>query len=86
MTEGKESHQCVLLENLLPLRSQLNRQHRHLPPTLTPTHLDARRPPDDLMPKAHTNHPHAILLQKLLRELHQLEDPRVVVKRVVLCT
>jgi hypothetical protein len=77
------TYQLFHPEQLLALRRQLHGSNTDFPPTITPPNLLLQRSPNNLMSKAHTDQPHAILRKHLLDKLHQLHDPNFVVERVV---
>lgn len=79
------TYKSVLLENLLALCSKFDRKHGDLPPIITATHSGTQRAPKDLMTKAYADDTYAVLLEHLFGELDKLQNPRIVVKRVVLC-
>jgi len=79
------THQLLHTKQLPPLLSQLHRRHADFPPALTPADLLPQSASDDLMPETDSNQTHPLLLEHFLGELHQLEDPDVVVERVETC-
>lgn len=83
--DKQKTYQRILPKNFLPPCRQLNRQHANLPPVVAAPHARPQRAAQDLVPKAHADDAHAVLLQHALRESDQLEDPRVVVEGIVFC-
>jgi hypothetical protein len=84
--EGIKTHQLLHPENFLPLRSQLHRRHADLPPAFTPADFLPESAADDLMAEANPDQPHPLLLEEdFLDEIHEFEDPDVVVEGVETC-
>ena len=79
------THQSVLLEHFLAFGGQFDRQDSDLPPIVAPPDASAQRAPKDLVPEADANNAYAVLLQHLLRELNELQNPWIVVEGVVFC-
>ena len=80
---GKGTYQGVLLKNLLPLCSQLYRQHRDLPPIITASDFCSCRSSEDLVTETYTDDADAVLFEQFFCEVDELQDPWVVVEGVV---
>ena len=83
-SRGETPYQCVLLEDFFALFGQLYWEHGHFPSSLASSNLDTSGAPNDLMSKADTNNANTILLKELFGKLNQFQNPRVVVKGIVL--
>jgi hypothetical protein len=77
------TYKRILLEHVLPLGGQFNRQDGDFPAVVRPSDTRSQRTPEDLMPEADADDADAVLLQQLLRKVNQLQNPGVVVERVV---
>lgn len=71
-------------ENLLAPLRQIDRRHANLPASITPIDLRAQRPADNLMTETDADDANPLLIEDLLDEAHQLQDPRVISEGVVL--
>jgi len=79
------TYQLFNAKQLLALRRQLHGRNTDFPPAIAPANLLIQRAPNDLMAKAHTNQPNPVLCKHCLHKLHQLQNPDIVVERVVSC-
>jgi hypothetical protein len=83
---GKGMYHSVLLEQLLSLSREFDRQNSNLPSFVTSAYFNACGASDDLVPETYPNHSYSVLFQQSLGELDEFEDPGVVVERVVFCS
>jgi hypothetical protein len=81
-----DTYQGRLAKNLLTSLGEVNGSNTNFPTLIAPVHLGAQSPSHDLVSKADSNDPHAILSQDALNEIHKLQDPRIIVEGIVLGT
>jgi hypothetical protein len=81
-----KTHNFLQSKQFLALLSQLHRRHTDFPTSLTPSDLLSQSAADDLMAETDPDQTHSVLLKEnLLGEIHELEDPDVVVEGVETC-
>lgn len=80
-----DTYQSLGPKHLPPLLRQRDLRDTNLPAPMVPIHGDAQRPAHDLVAETHAHDlDPPVGGQRLLREPHQLDDPRVVQVRGVL--
>lgn len=83
--QGSGTYNRFLLEDFLAFLRQCHGQDGRLPPGIAPGNLNVHSTANDLVTKADANQTHAILGKDLLGEVDKLQDPGLVVKRIVFC-
>lgn len=79
------TYQLILSKQLLSLLRQIHVAYRNLPSRVISANLGSERASDDLMPIADSQNLYTLIIYSLFCIFDQFQNPRVVVKRVVLC-
>lgn len=79
------TYQLILSKQLLSLLRQIHVAYRNLPSRVISANLGSERASDDLMPIADSQNLYTLIVYSLFCIFDQFQNPRVVVKRVVLC-